>query len=81
MVELCEGQQHNLPKVGPSIGEITAIGTVVVAAVTVTAILFGHRRAGDIVFDSGYQFAMVLQTSLALDADRVAAAVAGSNAR
>ena len=67
-----------LPRVGPSIGEITGITLGVVAAVTVTAILFGRKHAGDIVFDAGYQFEMVLQNSLELDADRVAAAVANN---
>jgi hypothetical protein len=70
-----------LPRVGPSIGEVTGIGVGVLAAVTVTAILLGRRHAGDVVFDEGYQFEMVLETSLILDADRVAAAVAGSAAR
>jgi type IV secretion system protein VirB10 len=67
-----------LPRVGPSIGEVTGITLGVVAAITVTAILSGRRHAGDIDFDAGYQFEMVLQNSLELDADRVAAAVAGN---
>jgi hypothetical protein len=52
----------------------------VAAAVTVTAILLGRRHAGDIVFDTGYPFEMVLENSLALDAERVADAVASTNA-
>jgi type IV secretion system protein VirB10 len=70
-----------LPKVGPSIGEVTGISVGVVAAVTVTAILLGRRHAGDVVFDSGYQFEMVFQNPLELDAARVAAAVASSSAQ
>jgi len=69
-----------LPKVGPSIGTVVGIGVGVTAATTVGLILLGRHRAGDIVFDSGYQFEMVLETSLVLDADRVAAAMAASNA-
>jgi len=70
-----------LPRMGPSIGEVTGISLGVMAGVAATAILVGRRHAGDFVFDAGYQFEMVLETSLALDADRVAAAVAGSNAQ
>jgi hypothetical protein len=70
-----------LPKVGPSIGEVTGIALGVVAAVTATAILLGRRHTGDIVFDAGYQFEMVLQNPVELDADRVAAAVAGTSAQ
>ena len=70
-----------LPKMGPSIGEVTGISLGVMGAVIATAIILGRQHAGDIVFDEGYQFEMVLENSLALDADRVAAAVAGSTAR
>jgi hypothetical protein len=70
-----------LPKVGPSIGTVVGIGAAVTAASTVGLILLGRHRAGDIVFDSGYQFEMVLETSLVLDADRVADAMAGSSAQ
>jgi hypothetical protein len=68
------------PRIGPSPGELAGIGIGVAAAVTVTAILLGRRHAGDIVFDAGYPFEMVLENSLALDAERVADAVASSNA-
>jgi type IV secretion system protein VirB10 len=70
-----------LPKVGPSIGAVVGIGVAVTATTTVGLILLGRHRAGDIVFDSGYQFEMVLETSLVLDADRVADAMAGSSAQ
>ncbi len=66
-----------LPKVGPSPGVVAGSVLGVGAAVTVVAVLLGRHRAGDIVFDSGYQFEMVLETSLVLDADRVADAMAG----
>lgn len=70
-----------LPKLGPSPGVIAGSVLGVGAAVTVVAVLLGRHRAGDIVFDTGHQFEMVLETSLVLDADRVAAAVAGSSAQ
>jgi hypothetical protein len=68
------------PRLGPNPGEVAGIGIGVAAAVTVTAILLGRRHAGDIVFDTGYPFEMVLENSLALDAERVADAVASANA-
>jgi hypothetical protein len=68
------------PRIGPSPGELAGIGIGVAAAVTVTAILLGRRHAGDIVFDAGYPFEMVLENSLALDGERVADAVASANA-
>jgi hypothetical protein len=70
-----------LPRVGPSPGVVAGTVLGVGAAVTVVAILLGRHRAGDIVFDSGYQFEMVLQIPLVLDADRVADAMAGSSAQ
>lgn len=70
-----------LPRVGPSIGEVTGITVGILAAGVVTAILLAHRHAGDVVFDSGYQFEMVFQSPLELDAARVAAAVASSSAQ
>jgi Bacterial conjugation TrbI-like protein len=70
-----------LPRVGPSPGVVAGTVLGVGAAVTVVAILLGRHRAGDIVFDSGYQFEMVLETSLVLDADRVADAMAGYTAQ
>jgi hypothetical protein len=70
-----------LPRVGPSPGVVAGSVLGAGAAVTVVAVLLGRHRAGDIVFDSGYQFEMVLETSLMLDADRVADAMAGSSAQ
>lgn len=70
-----------LPKVGPSPGVVAGSVLGAGAAVTVVAVLLGRHRAGDIVFDSGYQFEMVLETSLMLDADRVADAMAGPSAQ
>jgi len=60
------------PHYGPIIG--TAVGS---AAVTVLLVVFAHRhRYDDALFDAGWQFEMVLQSPLSLDADKVAAAVA-----
>jgi hypothetical protein len=60
------------PHYGPIIG--AAVGS---AAVAVLAVVFGHRhRYDDALFDSGWQFEMVLQSPLLLDADKVAAAIA-----
>jgi hypothetical protein len=70
-----------LPQVGPSKGEVIGLGLGVTAAATLAVILMAHNRSGDVLLDSGYQFEMVLGTSLALDSDRVAAAVAYSSAR
>jgi hypothetical protein len=68
------------PKLGPSVGLITGIGVGVTAAATVGLILLGRHRAGDVIFDAGYQFDMVLGNPLTLDADSVAAALNGPNA-
>lgn len=70
-----------LPKLGPSPGVLAGIGFGVAGAVTVVAVLLGRHRAGDIVFDAGYQFEMVLEKSLVLDSDRVNAALAASSAQ
>jgi hypothetical protein len=70
-----------LPQLGPSKGEVIGIGLGVTAAATLAVILIAHNRSGDVLLDSGYQFEMVLGTSLAVDSDRVAAAVAYSSAR
>lgn len=60
------------PHYGPIIG--VAAGS---AAVAILAVVFGHRhRYDDALFDSGWQFEMVLQSPLLLDADKVAAAIA-----
>jgi hypothetical protein len=60
------------PHYGPIIG--TAAGS---AAVAVLLAVFAHRhRNDDALFDAGWQFEMVLQSPLSLDADKVAAAIA-----
>lgn len=63
------------PHVGPSVGAIAGLTLGIGAAVTVAAVLLGRRHAGEVLFDTGYQFEIVLGVPLELDADRVAAAV------
>jgi len=65
------------PKLGPSNALVTGIGVAVTAAGTIAWILLSHHRGDGVLFDSGYQFEMVLQNPLILDADRVAAALGG----
>jgi len=69
------------PKLGPSIGLVTGISVGVAAAATVGAILLGRHRAGDVLFDAGYQFDMILENPLTLDAESVAAALNGPSAQ
>ena len=71
------------PKIGPSIGTIAGVAVGVIAAAVVTAVVLGRHRGrdGDTLFDTGYQFEMVLQTPLFLDGANVAAAVAGTTAQ
>jgi hypothetical protein len=60
------------PHYGPIIG--AADGS---AAVAVLLGVFAHRhRNDDALFDAGWQFEMVLQSPLLLDADKIAAAIA-----
>lgn len=65
-----------LPQVGPSKGAIIGASLGGVAAVVlVTVLTTRHRGSGNhVLFDNGWQFQMVLDTPLTLDAARVAAA-------
>lgn len=67
------------PRIGPFIG--LAVGGAV--AVVVAGILFARHRGGSfgVLFDTGWQFEMVLQSPLSLDASSVTAVVATSNGR
>ena len=69
------------PKLGPSIGLVTGISLGATAAITVGAILLGRHHGGDVLFDSGYQFDLVLQNPVTLDADSVTAALNGPSAQ
>jgi hypothetical protein len=69
---------------GPSIGVVTGI-TVGAAAAAIVALILLNRHGGaetsGIIFDTGWQFQMVLQSPLTLDATSVAGAVASSSAQ
>jgi hypothetical protein len=68
------------PRPGPSVGVVAGIGAGVAVAGAVTAIVLARRHAGDVFFDAGYPFEMVLENSVVLDGERVADAVASSYA-
>jgi len=68
-----------LPKVGPPMGEV--IGAVFgdAAALTITMLALAHHSQSKIdyvLFDAGWQFQMVLQSPLVVDANQVAASAA-----
>jgi hypothetical protein len=67
------------PLPGPHYGPIIGTAAGAVAAMVVLAIL-AHRHRGDYaLFDAGWQFEMIMQSPLSLDAERVTAAMAGAN--
>ncbi len=69
-----------LPRNGPSVGTMVGIGIGVTAAVAVAGLLYLHHLGGGgtaQVFDAGWQFEMVLQSPLRVNAASVAAASAG----
>jgi hypothetical protein len=69
------------PLPGPRIGTVLGITAGVAAVGIVSAILLHRHRGEDVLFDSGWQFEMVLESPLSLDADRVAAALAESGTK
>lgn len=81
------GQQNSaltpptLPHVGPSIGLLAGVGAAVVATALVVAVLVGRGHGNYVLFDVGWQFEMVLEAPVTLDADSVAAAIAASSAQ
>jgi len=83
---LAQQQGPGLPPLhhpGPSVGTIAGIGLGVGAAVVITAVILGRRHGGTggVVFDTGWQFEMVLQSPLTLDAARATAGVASPSAQ
>ncbi|MGA8223283.1 MAG: hypothetical protein WB780_16650 [Candidatus Acidiferrales bacterium] len=68
---------------GPSFGTVVGIGLGVAAAAIVGLIIVTHHGSAttNVLFDTGWQFQMALQSPLTLDAARVAAAVATENAQ
>jgi len=80
-----EGQQSppfpSLPQVGPPKGLV--IGSMLggFAALTVGMLVWAHHRANSydfVVFDSGWQFQMVLDSAVTLDAAQIATAASSS---
>jgi hypothetical protein len=69
------------PLPGPRIGTVLGLTAGVAAVGIVSAILLHRHRGEDVLFDSGWQFEMVLESPLSLDADRVAAALAESGTK
>ena len=71
-------QPPPLPHPGPSTGTAIGIGVGFAAAGIIIAVLAVHhsRASNGVLFDTGTQFEMVLQSPLSLNAASVAAAVA-----
>lgn len=72
-----------LPQLGPSKALVTGVGIAVMVGVMATVGLLNHRhRQGEgRDFDTGFQFEIVLQSPLSLEAARVAAAVSAPSAQ
>ena len=73
----------SLPQVGPPKGPV--IGGIVggFAAITIGMVVWAHHRANNydfVVFDVGWQFQVVLDSPVTLDAAQVAAAAAAPTA-
>lgn len=68
---------------GPSIAVVTGISLGVAAAAIVGIIIATHHGSAtsNVLFDTGWQFQMALQSPLTLDAASVAAAVASPSAQ
>ena len=69
-----------LPNSGTHIGAIAGAAGAAVAGI-VAIVLLGHQQGGGVLFDTGWQFDMVLESPLTLDAASVAAAIAVPSAR
>jgi hypothetical protein len=75
-----EGQQQTLPplpQVGPPMGAVIGGTLGGAAAITIGMLVWAHHRANNydfVVFDVGWQFQMVLDSPVLLDASQVAAA-------
>jgi len=72
-----------LPQVGPPMGVVIGATTGAFAAITIGMLVWMHHRANNydfVVFDVGWQFQMVLDSPVVLDASQVAAAAAAPSA-
>ena len=69
-----------LKPVGPNIGTVVGISLGATAAVVVTLVVLGRHHGGTtaVLFDTGWQFELVLQSPLSVDAASVAAATVGA---
>jgi type IV secretion system protein VirB10 len=67
-----------LPRLGPSVGTVVGVvAGVFVAAIVSIALLSHHQgRSNGVLFETGWQFEMVLQSPVSVDAMSVTAAVA-----
>jgi hypothetical protein len=70
-----------LPMPVPRIGTAVGIAAGTAAAGIVALVLWGRHRGVDTLFDTGWQCEMILESPLWLDANRVAAAIAGPSAQ
>ena len=72
-----------LPNPGSHIGAIVGVAVGGAVAVVVATVLAAHHQGGGngVLFDTGWQFEMVLQSPLSVDAASVAAAAATSSAQ
>jgi hypothetical protein len=73
-------QPPPLPRLGPSPAKVAGIAAGTFAAGVVALVLLARHRGADVLFDAGWQFEMILQSPLELDAERVDAAIAGPSA-
>jgi hypothetical protein len=69
-----------LPNSGTHIGAMAGAAGAAVAGI-VAIVLLSHHQGGGVLFDTGWQFEMVLQSPLTLDAASVAAAIVIPSAR
>jgi len=77
---LAQSTLPTLPHTGPSVGTMVGIGAGIAVASTVAGVLYLHHLAGagpGPVFDAGWQFEMVLQSPLRVEAASIAAAGTG----
>jgi len=66
-----------MPKVGPSIGTVVGVSVAVTVVGTAALVILSRHHGGSaVLFDTGWQFEMVLQSPLSVDAANVANAVA-----